>query len=73
LAWAFIAGSTDCSWADEGGVGFWLLGAYGSLAAVPQQPGWSLSTVYYHTDVSASGDVARARKSEESLAICRQA
>ena len=26
--------------ADEGGVGFWLPGLYGSLAAVPTAPGW---------------------------------
>ena len=48
--------------ADEGGVSFWLPGTYGSLAAVPLQPGWSFATVYYHTSVSASGDVAAARE-----------
>ena len=64
LALVFIAGSTDGSRADEGGVSFWLPGIFGSLAAVPQQPGWSLSTMYYHTEVSASGDVARAREFE---------
>jgi hypothetical protein len=47
---------------DEGGVSFWLPGLFGSLAAAPQQPGWSLSTVYYHTTVSAGADVARARE-----------
>jgi hypothetical protein len=62
LALVFIAGSTGSSRADEGGVSFWLPGIYGSLAAVPAQPGWALSTMYYHTDVSASGDVARARE-----------
>jgi hypothetical protein len=35
---------------------------FGSLAAVPQQPGWSLATVYYHTSVKAGGDVAFARQ-----------
>jgi hypothetical protein len=49
--------------ADEGGVSMWLPGIFGSLAAVPQQaPGWSLVTTYYHTSVSAGGDVARARE-----------
>ena len=48
--------------ADEGGVSFWLPGFYGSLAAVPQQPGWSLPLVYYHTSVSASGSVGAARE-----------
>ncbi len=48
--------------ADEGGVSFWVPGFFGSLAAVPQQPGWSLASVYYHTSVSAGGDVALARE-----------
>ena len=48
--------------ADEGGVSFWLPGIYGSLAAVPQQPGWSLGTVYYHTSVAADGAVSGARQ-----------
>jgi hypothetical protein len=48
--------------ADEGGVSFWLPGQYGSLAAVPQTPGWSLGAIYYHTTVSAGGDVAAARQ-----------
>jgi hypothetical protein len=48
--------------ADEGGVSFWLPGIYGSLAATPQQPGWSLPLIYYHTSVSASGSIAAARE-----------
>jgi hypothetical protein len=48
--------------ADEGGVSFWIPGFFGSLAAAPQQPGWSLTTFYYHTSVSAGGDVAFARQ-----------
>ena len=49
--------------ADEGGVSFWIPGFFGSLAAVPAQtPGWSMSSIYYHTSVSAGGDVARARE-----------
>ncbi len=51
--------------ADEGGVSFWVPGMFGSLAAVPQQqPGWALATVYYHTSLSAGGDVALAREFE---------
>ncbi len=50
--------------ADEGGVSFWIPGLFGSLAATPQQPGWSLADIYYHTSVSAGGDVARAREFE---------
>jgi len=48
--------------ADEGGVSFWLPGFFGSLAAAPQQPGWSLTSIYYHTSVSAGADVAKARE-----------
>jgi hypothetical protein len=48
--------------ADEGGVSFWLPGLYGSLAAAPQQPGWSLGMIYYHTSVSGGGDVSAARQ-----------
>ncbi len=49
--------------ADEGGVSFWLPGFFGSLAAVPQkEPGWSVTSIYYHTSVSAGADVARARE-----------
>jgi hypothetical protein len=50
--------------ADEGGVSFWIPGFFGSLAAAPQQPGWSLQSTYYHTSVSAGADVARAREFE---------
>jgi hypothetical protein len=32
--------------ADEGGVSFWLPGLFGSLAAVPVTPGWSLASIY---------------------------
>src|SRR6202040_951139 len=53
---------SQCALADESGVSFWVPGFFGSLAAAPQQPGWALATVYYHTSVSAGGDVARARE-----------
>ena len=43
--------------ADESGVSFWLPGNYGSLAAVPLPPGWSLSTTNYYTSVSAAKSV----------------
>src|SRR5258705_5713175 len=48
--------------ADEGGVSFWVPGFFGSLAASPLQPGWSLTSIYYHTTVSAGADVAKARE-----------
>ena len=48
--------------ADEGGVSFWIPGFFGSLAAAPLQPGWTLQTTYYHERVSAGADVSRARE-----------
>jgi hypothetical protein len=48
--------------ADEGGVSFWVPGFFGSLAATPQQPGFSWATIYYHTSVSAGSNVAVARQ-----------
>ena len=35
------------SFADEDGVSFWLPGIYGSLAAVPQQPGFTFTAINY--------------------------
>jgi hypothetical protein len=52
----------EISRADEGGVSFWVPGNYGSLAAVPQVPGWALGVIYYHTNVAAFGNVAAARE-----------
>ena len=43
--------------ADEGGVSFWLPGLFGSFAAVPAVPGWQWTWLYYHTSVSAGGNV----------------
>ena len=48
--------------ADEGGVSFWVPGLFGSLAATPQQPGWSGTVIYYHDSVSAGGNVALAKE-----------
>jgi hypothetical protein len=53
---------SQCALADEGGVSFWVPGFFGTLAAAPQQPGWSVANIYYHTTVSAGADVARARE-----------
>ena len=50
------------SLADEGGTSFWQPGTFGSLAAVPPEPGWSLSLVNYYTSASAHGAVAAARE-----------
>src|SRR5271156_6159736 len=57
-----IVSLAKSSLADEGGVSFWLTGQFGSLAAVPQQPGWSIASVFYHTSLNGEGDVAAARE-----------
>ena len=41
---------------------FWVPGQFGSLAAVPAQPGWAFATIGYFTDVRASGQVAASRQ-----------
>lgn len=46
---------TPMAYADEGGVSFWFPGQYGSLAATPAEPGWSLPLVYYHYSGDAAG------------------
>ena len=62
FTFAIVVSTTTISSADEDGISFWIPGFYGSLAATPQQPGWSLASIYYHTDVSASGNAAVARQ-----------
>jgi hypothetical protein len=59
---AFAAAASSPSLADENGVSFWIPGFFGSLAATPQQPGWSATWVNYYTDVTASGNVAVSRE-----------
>jgi hypothetical protein len=56
-----IIGAPREAMADQGGISFWLPGVFGSLAATPLQPGWSLATLYYHASTSAGGDVAASR------------
>jgi len=47
--------------ADEAGESFWTPGSFASLAATASQPGFSLTSTYYHTWTSAGSDVVRAR------------
>jgi len=62
LGIAASAAAVGIAAADEGGVSFWTPGFFGSLAAAPLQPGFSLTTIYYHTSPSAVGDIAIARQ-----------
>src|SRR5690348_4196175 len=57
-----ILAANSVAVADEGGVSFWVPGLFGSLAAAPQQPGWSGAAIYYHDSVSASGATAASRE-----------
>lgn len=59
---AVLALSPEISRADESGVSFWLPGTFGSLAAVPTTPGWSMGAVYYHWSYQAAGAAAAARE-----------
>jgi hypothetical protein len=57
-----LSATSSASLADESGSSFWLPGTFGSLAAVPDAPGWAVASVYYHTSVTAGADVAAARE-----------
>jgi hypothetical protein len=50
---ALLAAASTASVADEGGMSFWLPGQFGSLTAVPGDPGWSLPLAYYHASADA--------------------
>jgi hypothetical protein len=62
LAIGAVISVPTISFADEDGVSFWLSGIYGSLAAVPQQPGFTFTAINYYDSVSGSGSVAAARE-----------
>ena len=62
LALGSIIAAPTTAQAVEGGVSFWVPGFISSLAASPLTPGFSYANIYYHTSVSAGGDVAFARQ-----------
>jgi len=41
---------------DESGLSFWLPGLFGSFAAAPGVPGWSIASFYYHPSVIGGGN-----------------
>jgi hypothetical protein len=65
--WAAVAlaivlcAATAQTFADEGGISFWLPGQYGSLVAVPPPPGWAFATIYFHpfSQAGAGQDIPR--------------
>src|SRR5262249_298372 len=62
VAGVIVIATPTGSVADEGGVSFWLPGFFGSLAAAPQVPGFSVANIVYYNQVSAGPDVAFARQ-----------
>ena len=62
LCAGILSTASSVSRADESGTSFWLPGTFGSLAATPTTPGWSIASVYYHTSVTAGADVAASRE-----------
>jgi hypothetical protein len=58
---ATLALAPDFACADETGESFWTPGSFGSLAATPSQPGFSLSSTWYRTSTTAGSEVVRAR------------
>jgi hypothetical protein len=62
LSFVAVASTPTAARADEDGISFWIPGFFGSLAAAPQQPGWAVASIYYHTSVSASGNAAVSRE-----------
>ena len=65
---------TNAARADEGGVSFWVPGFFGSLAAVPQQAGFSIMSIYYHDHCLRQRrrrPGARARNRQASRLECR--
>lgn len=55
-AFCLMATASMSVHADAGGVSFWLPGQFGSFAALPGEPGWSLPILYYHASADAGGD-----------------
>ena len=53
------------TFADEGGVPFWMSGQYASMAAVPSNPGWSLVLMPYV--YSGSADKSKTFQHGESV------
>src|SRR5215475_14595772 len=62
LAGTIVLSTATSSFADEGGVSFWLPGFFGSLAAAPLKPGLTVTETYYHWHGSAGSDVSAARE-----------
>jgi hypothetical protein len=58
---AVLVAGPHAALADEGGTSYWVPGSFGSMAAVPTAPGWSVSTLFYYVkgQMSAPGIFSR--------------
>lgn len=65
--------STLNAYADDGGISFWLPGQFGTLAAAPAEPGWSLPFAYYHVNTSDSGNKPFPRSGRTTFGLDAEA
>lgn len=61
--------ASTSSFADEGGISFWLPGSQSSLAAVPGPPGLSWATIYYHNSANAGASQEFAQGGQIRLGV----
>jgi hypothetical protein len=52
-AMAVLVAVPGAAFADEGGASFWVPGSFGSMAAVPGSPGWSVTAWFYTANTSS--------------------
>jgi hypothetical protein len=64
-----ICATRHTAHADEGGVSYWLPGQFGSFAASPLSPGWSLPLAYYHLNADAGSSKQFARGGSLALGV----
>ncbi len=67
LSLTFVLAAGICSrtvLADEGGVGFWLPGQFGSLVAVQSAAGWAFPVIYNHPSATAHAGTSFRRGAE---------
>src|SRR5262249_5871819 len=57
-----VVSTATRSFADEGGVSFWLPGFVSKLARTPHVPGFSFANIVYYSQISAGGNVAFAKQ-----------
>lgn len=54
-ALAAFAAVLGVACADEGGASYWVPGSFGSMAAVPTSPGWSVTAIHYYSNTHQPG------------------